>query len=425
MHLRMGNDLTLFEKLLREATLKFHADLITNPYLADFLKDVDLDRLKTAQLAQVGGAVNEDASDFFAHFKDLAQLHFERGVPYVEYHDAFDKLHAFLAEGLEAIAADRAMHDAVEAFVKSAVNASAAGYLERATANDRKTLQRQISQQIDIQAVKEHLQWILDVIGDIEAMNPDPDIEFDEEKCNCGRWLYSGELEKFVDDSQVRNDILETHRQVHLVTQNLYRSIRRKDYHKIFIDYIILVRQSMYLYSELNFNVTQHALIEDVTKDALTGLLNRRYLNEVLKSEVHLHAMTGGAFSIVMFDLDRFKEINDTCGHQAGDDVLVAFSSLLKKHVRKTDSLFRYGGEEFLVVLPGTPAKEAYGLCEKIRKDFEAQVWEGCLASLPVTVSIGIAQYSVALKENPRRVIFEADSNMYRAKQLGRNRTVY
>ena len=424
MNMRVTNDSTVFEALLREATLKFHAELIANPYLSDFLKGIDLDRLKAAQLDAVGGALQEDAPRFFARFKALAKLHFERGVPYVEFHDAFDKLHGFLMEGHEAIHADKAMQEAVDAFIKHAVNASAAGYLERATANDEKTLQRQIGQQIDIPAVKEHLQWILDVIADIGTMNAAPAIEFDEEKCKCGRWLDSGELEKYVEDAPVRKEILETHHQVHLVTKNIYRSIARRDYHKIFIDYIILVRQSMYLYSELNFNVTQHALIEDVSKDALTGLLNRRYLNDVLKSEVHLHAVTGGAFSIVMFDLDRFKEINDTCGHQAGDDVLVAFAELLKKHLRRTDSIFRYGGEEFLAVLPGTSAEEAHTLCEKVRTDFEEQAWEGCLNTMPVTVSIGIAQYSSALKENPRRVIFEADSNLYRAKQLGRNRTV-
>ena len=341
-----------FEQLLHQAVLKFHTDLISNPYLSDFLKDADLGRLKSEQVNIVSRSVREGGVHLFTRLKTLAKYHFERGVPYVEYHDALDKLHAFLTAEIDAFNADKWIQDAVDIFIKNAINASAAGYLENTILNDRKTLQRQIAQQIDIQAVKEHLQWILDVITDIETMNAVPHIEFDDEKCNCGRWLHSGELEKYIEDIQVRSDILETHRQVHLITQNIYRSIEREDYHKIYIDYIILVRQSMYLYSELNFNVTQHALIEDVTKDALTGLLNRRYLNEVLKSEVHLHAMTGGAFCIVMFDLDRFKEINDTCGHQAGDDVLVAFGSLLKKHVRKTDNLFRYGGEEFLIVLP-------------------------------------------------------------------------
>jgi diguanylate cyclase (GGDEF)-like protein len=415
---------SVFERLLRRAVLKFHAELIADPYLSDFLKEADLDHLKTAQLATALGAVHDDDSHLFLRFKKLARLHFERGVPYVEYHDAFDRLHTILHESVGMIAAHKGMQEAADTFIKNAINAGAAGYLESMLENDSKTLRRQISQQIDIPAVKEHLQWIMDVLEDIRSMNAHPVIEFNEKKCKCGSWLHSSELEKFIEDARVRKEILEIHHKIHLITQNIYRSIRRRDYHKIFIDYINLVRQSMYLYSELNLNVTQHVLIEDVSKDALTGLLNRRYLDEVLKSEIRLHALTGGAFSIVMFDLDRFKEINDTCGHQAGDTVLVTFARLLKKHVRKTDNIFRYGGEEFLAVLRGTSAEEAYGLCEKIRADFEKRVWHGCLKTISVTVSIGIAQYSNALKESPRRVIYEADRNLYRAKRLGRNRTV-
>ena len=424
---RLNISVSVFELILVRVFDRFFTELTADPYHADFLKEADFKRLKEAQRINFIESVGDDKDAFFLRYKSLGRFHFEKGLSYVEYYDAFNMLRRLLTEEAEesgGIEDARTVREAIETYIKSAINASAAGYLDETLENDRITLLRQISQQFDIVAIKEHLQWVLDVIDDIRQMNARPSVKFDEERCNCGRWLNSSEFEKFFEDPLVRQEIMQKHHDIHMVTRNIYRSIEREDYHKIFIDYINMVRQSMYLYQELNFNVTQQSLIEDVSKDALTGLLNRRYLNEVLKSEVHLHALSGGAFTVAMFDLDLFKAINDTCGHQAGDDVIVTFAGLLTRHLRKTDNIFRYGGEEFLVILPGTTAEEAFTLCEKIRSDFAKLTWSGCLEKMPITVSIGISQYTDALKDNPRRVIFDADKNLYRAKAFGRNQTV-
>ena len=424
MATRAHKDILLFEQILHSAAQAFNEKLLANPCLKDFLKDADPDHLKRVQLAGFMEAAREDKEAFFARFKRYAGRHFDMGLPYVEYRDAFELLHLLLIERAEEVEDAKAMHEAIEAYVGGARNASACGYLERTLENDKQTLKRQTKRQVDINAVNDHLLWLLEVIDDIQNMHAKPAVEFDPGRCKFGKWLRSEEAGKFIEDPELRKSVEKTHREIHHITQNVYRSIWRKDYHKIFIDYIMLVRQSLYLYNELNINVTQQTLIENVSKDALTGLLNRRYLDEVLKSELHLHALTGGAFCIVMFDLDHFKAINDSCGHQAGDRVLVAFAEVLKNTMRKTDNIFRYGGEEFLAILPGTTSEEAYSLSEKIRTAFGEHRWEGCLKKLPVTVSIGIAQYSEAYRENPRRIIFEADRKLYLAKKTGRNRTV-
>jgi len=424
---RLNISVSVFELILVRVFDRFFTELTADPYHADYLKEADLKRLKEVQRINFIESVGDDKEAFFLRYKSLGRFHFERGLPYVEYYDAFNMLRRLLTEEAEesgGIENAKTVREAIETYIKNAINAGAAGYLDETLENDRITLLRQISQQFDIVAIKEHLMWDLDVIDDIRQMNARPSVRFDEKRCKCGRWLNSSEFEKFFEDPLVRQEIMQKHHDIHLVTRNIYRSIERGDYHKIFIDYINMVRQSMYLYQELNFNVTQQSLIEDVSKDALTGLLNRRYLNEVLKSEVHLHALSGGAFTVAMFDLDHFKTVNDTCGHQAGDDVIVTFAGLLKRHLRKTDNIFRYGGEEFLVILPGTKADEAFTLCEEIRSEFEKLTWSGCLEKMPISVSIGISQYTDALKENPRRVIFDADKNLYRAKALGRNQTV-
>jgi diguanylate cyclase (GGDEF)-like protein len=424
MAMRENENIALFEEILYGAAQEFNDRILSNPCLQDFLKEADPDHLKRVQLSGFMDAARENETDSFQRFKRFASVHYDMGLPYVEYRDAFEVMHMLLIEKAGTIDNARTMHEAIEAFIGRARNASAAGYLERTLENDKKTLKRQTKRQVDIKAVKNHLMWLLEVIEDIENMHAKPGVEFDPEKCKFGKWLTTEEAGRYIEDPALRKSVENTHREIHHITQNIYRSIWRKDFHKIFIDYIMLVRQSLYLYNELNINVTQQTLLENVSKDALTGLLNRRSLNEVLKSELHLHALTGGAFCTVMFDLDRFKALNDSCGHQAGDRVLVAFATLLKKKMRKTDNIFRYGGEEFLAILPGTTAEEAYALSEKIRSAFEKLLWEGCLKKMTISVSIGIAQYTDAYRENPRRIIFEADRNLYRAKKSGRNRTM-
>jgi len=126
---------------------------------------------------------------------------------------------------------------------------------------------------------------------------------------------------------------------------------------------------------------------------------------------------------VAMFDLDNFKIINDTYGHQSGDIVLKAFADIMKRHTRKTDKLFRYGGEEFLVVLPGTSLDEARKIVEKLRAAFENGHIDGIDPAARKSVSCGISQYLPGDKCDCHYLISEADRRLYRAKQLGRNRT--
>jgi diguanylate cyclase (GGDEF)-like protein len=412
-----------FERILSSAFDKFYDVLTKNPYLGDFLKDADLVRLKQLQRQNFIDAVSDDEEAFFARYKRLGVKHHDDGLPYVEYRQSFSFLQTLLIEEANTLGNDRALRNAVYGYIEHAKNASAAGYLERMLEKDTNTLDRQLHQHIDIRAVKDHLHWILHVIEDIRTLNATPSIEFDCRKCDFGRWIVGEEARRYFPDDALRTTIEATHRDIHLTTHNIYRSILQKDYHKIFIDYIILVRQSMYLYSELNLNVTQQELIEESSKDTLTGLLNRRYLEDIIASEIHLHTLTSDTFCVAMFDLDHFKKINDTFGHQTGDTVIRAFADLLRRQTRKTDKLFRYGGEEFLAVLPGTSLTEAVRLIDKMRVAFENSCINGIDQTVPKSVSCGIAQYSPADKSDFRHLIAEADRKLYRAKQLGRNRT--
>ena len=162
-------------------------------------------------------------------------------------------------------------------------------------------------------------------------------------------------------------------------------------------------------------------LVEMATQDFLTGLLNRRETFRRLDEELQRSRRLAVPFSVLLLDLDHFKQVNDSHGHSAGDLVLQTAASVLRRGVRPYDLCCRHGGEEFLVVLPETALTGAAGIAERLRSDIEQQV-----ISLPdgqtlqVTASIGAA--ALAGDETIDQLIIRADEAMYQAKQGGRNR---
>jgi diguanylate cyclase (GGDEF)-like protein len=156
-------------------------------------------------------------------------------------------------------------------------------------------------------------------------------------------------------------------------------------------------------------------------RDALTGLYNRRYLIEVLPSEVKRSELAGRPLVVVMVDVDNFKEVNDSHGHAAGDAVLVAVGELLADQIRPGDVACRYGGEEFVLVLPGVDVDTALVRAENWRRHVAgARLGDG--AGPGVTMSLGVAEMRPG--EEAEELIRRADAAMYSAKAAGRNRVV-
>jgi two-component system cell cycle response regulator len=159
--------------------------------------------------------------------------------------------------------------------------------------------------------------------------------------------------------------------------------------------------------------------------DHLTQLYNKRIVNEYLAEVFHEDKSKLVHIAIGFIDIDRFKLFNDTCGHQAGDDVLKIVADILRSLTRPGDFIGRYGGEEFLFVLKNTDKDGAYGYAERIRAEIERQgrIMSGRFHGHMLTVSIGLTMYS------PNYLHYEdmidvADQAMYRAKNEGRNRVV-
>ena len=159
--------------------------------------------------------------------------------------------------------------------------------------------------------------------------------------------------------------------------------------------------------------------------DGLTGLYNHRHMHELLQEEYERSGRTGEPLSVVMFDLDRFKEVNDTHGHQAGDRVLQELADILRETAREIDKLGRYGGEEFMVILPDSDAEAGVTFAERVRRNVENQRFDiQAEQPLSMTISAGVSTYPNDAPEGPRRLVYYADRALYSAKHSGRNRVV-
>jgi diguanylate cyclase (GGDEF)-like protein len=157
--------------------------------------------------------------------------------------------------------------------------------------------------------------------------------------------------------------------------------------------------------------------------DSLTGVFNRRALFDVMRREVERSLRHGHELSFLMFDLDRFKDVNDRYGHAAGDLVLRHVAAVTAKTIRGSDTLARYGGEEFVVVAPEAGEREALQLAERIRVGVESSEITVDSQTLHVTVSVGVATMRPDDTE-PRDILNRADAALYAAKAEGRNRVV-
>jgi len=161
---------------------------------------------------------------------------------------------------------------------------------------------------------------------------------------------------------------------------------------------------------------------EMVTHDPLTGALNRKGMDEALEREVSHARRQSSSLCLSLLDVDNFKNLNDTLGHQAGDDALVHLSKVVRETLRPQDTLARYGGEEFVIMLPDTPVEAAVAVLTRVQRELTKRYFLHDNNKVLITFSAGVAQ--LAAEEDPHDAIKRADAAMYIAKRAGKNRVV-
>jgi two-component system cell cycle response regulator len=181
------------------------------------------------------------------------------------------------------------------------------------------------------------------------------------------------------------------------------------------------------IFKFLSGNNIENAYHEEIyrltTIDGLTQVYNKRYFAETLEREIGRAQRYRRDLSLILFDIDHFKNVNDTFGHLAGDSVLKQLANVIKGRIRREDVLARYGGEEFAIILPEIDKHNALAFGEKVRRLTEKAVFRFEDTEIPVTVSVGIATLTPEVQELTDFIKI-CDDNLYSAKAAGRNRVV-
>jgi diguanylate cyclase (GGDEF)-like protein len=168
--------------------------------------------------------------------------------------------------------------------------------------------------------------------------------------------------------------------------------------------------------------IENSSLFRQATTDRMTGLYSHHFFEKTLEEEMERARRYDSKFSLVMFDIDHFKDFNDTYGHLQGDRIIREIARILIRSIRQVDFAARYGGEEFAVILPSVDIKGAFVAAERIRKKIGDFSFPGANTPLHVTISLGITEYDPKLDYSSSDIVHAADKALYLSKDSGRNR---
>jgi diguanylate cyclase (GGDEF)-like protein len=268
-----------------------------------------------------------------------------------------------------------------------------------------------------------HLEWLSCLAFHIKNKDKQEFPELNPKMCEFGKWLHSVQTNKII-SSERYNHLHQLHNALHEYAEKIYLLLEEDEY-SIIITYLEKSEIiSLSIGTELAM-LNQIILNRQITKDSLTGALNRAAMDEIFQTQYELSLATSHPFVIAMCDLDLFKKINDTYGHLVGDEVLKLFVAIVKENIRDSDIIIRYGGEEFLIILPASKKENGLKTLTKIRTAFEKAFIEHNGIKIYETVSMGMVEIkpeTLYKKEISEYYIDMADKALYFAKRSGRNK---
>jgi diguanylate cyclase (GGDEF)-like protein len=268
-----------------------------------------------------------------------------------------------------------------------------------------------------------HLIWLTNLAEHIKTKDRTKFPQMNHTLCDFGKWLH-GDGKRTIQNNSKYKELYKIHEKLHDFAQKIYDIIEEKEY-SILVTYLEKCELiSLSIGTELSL-LDQIFINKRITKDTLTGSLNRHALSDLFESQYELALATNSHFTLAMCDLDYFKKVNDTYGHIAGDHVLKLFVKIVKQNIRSSDMVIRYGGEEFIIMLPTIEKNKGYLILEKIRAEFAKAecIVEGKI--IKATVSMGMMEVrpeQLFKKEFTDEYIMIVDKNLYMAKTDGRNR---
>lgn len=274
-----------------------------------------------------------------------------------------------------------------------------------------------------------HLVWLDNLAHAVINLDVNALPELNPQACVLGQWLHR-EGKHTITDNQRWEHLHMLHQHLHLIAKRIEIMMRSTpvDYHYL----LLLLEKADHVSLSIGIELVLISNIEYIkysSKDPLTGVLNRQLLDKIFKTQFELSKTLDTGFALIMVDIDDFKQINDHYGHIFGDVVLKTFAEVLTKMTRKSDFTIRFGGEEFILILPITTLEESRMIAEKICSEIAMMRIDKEDKKVQVTASFGVSYIHPSANETSSKrhileLIDEVDQKLLLAKQLGKNRVV-
>ena len=417
-----------------EVFQRFYEELLSNKVFAKhFTGEAQVKILLGKQKENFIASLQESKEDLFKRYYHVGIVHYERDIPYEVFlsgtHllcEAFNKTINARTGDMELALLNNAMFD----FISEAM---AKGYLDKFIANEKNDLERILAMTKNItfgtekRLLVKHYYWMLDLLMAIEKKNYSAldTLLFGQNGDADTLYTY---IEEHLNEIEPAIQIEELERirfRIVANTENIFFYLKREAYSEVLsliINILEIYKLTLVLDNVVSNIIVKKAesVINEKVKlsetDPLTNVMNRRKFEELLENLLLRAQRANLPLTIMVLDIDDFKDVNDKYGHQAGDRVLVDITRLINNCIRKHDHLIRYGGEEFVIISADSDLVGARQLAEKIRKDVETHEFNHMES---VTVSLGLAELEE--DDDPRTLFKRADDKLYEAKSKGKN----
>lgn len=438
----MQQDIKIFEEILIKVYDDFYYRLTSDQYFAEFFKNKNVEDIKRKQIENLiknhNKFIKGNLEEVKQRYLQLAKLHDELGLDFNSYMDSLSDLEILILKEYfqfykKANLKNRDIEHFfinLEDFFDLIRKYSAAGYLDNLVNREKKIIDEFIEANINYKLYKvkdivdTHLDWkedILDFLIDKKDIDKN---QISVYSCKTTNWLEDKlKEEKSKEKKEKLRKLQELHYKLHKSAEKIVNLKKDEKLFQLVQEYNNFVKISLIFLSSLISYITSQQ-IKKLQRDPLTDLFSRGLLREVFLNVMDLSILSGEPFAVAFIDIDDFKKINDKYGHLIGDEVLKLIAKTLKEELRSSDYIFRYGGEEFILILPSMKSlSDLFDILEKLRKKIEKiSLKINDSKKIRFTVSIG----AVLIKENRRvpldKVIEQADQLMYDVKKSGKNK---
>ncbi|WP_297454693.1 sensor domain-containing diguanylate cyclase, partial [Persephonella sp.] len=304
-------------------------------------------------------------------------------------------------------------------------NYTAKGYLIEYVKNEINLIRTYIEQSLGNKflniksTIEKHISWEENILEYLAKDVASKKIQIASSSCEMGKWLNNIKTK----NKETIKNLYLLHEKLHLTAENIITFKKLEKYTLLLDEYNQFIKQNLLFMSTL-ITFLFNEEIEELQRDPLTNLLTRRSLESIYFDVMDISLITGEPFGVAFLDIDNFKKINDTYGHDIGDLVLKKIAEILKNTLRRSDYIFRYGGEEFIIIVPATTKNTFYKLLDKIRKRVSQIDIKVDGKPVNVTVSIGGVVIGTKHVVPLSKALKEADNLMYQAKKLGKNKVI-